>query len=197
MLTYENFVGQFNDTLSQEECQGIIDYFEELNKLNLTSDRMVSENVQKHVKNDSTAFLLQPQVLSLHKTNLLLQGFLTVFWHCYNLYASEFSILGESESHTIKSIRLQKTLPGGGYHNWHFEASTSLTSNRVLAWILYLNDVEEGGETEFLYLRKRISPKAGTLIMWPAGFTHAHRGNPPLVSEKYILTGWVEFLGNS
>jgi hypothetical protein len=61
-----------------------------------------------------------------------------------------------------------------------------------MAFILYLNDVEDGGETEFLYYHKRIKPKQGTLILFPAGYTHTHRGNPPLKGSKYILTGWVE-----
>jgi len=58
---------------------------------------------------------------------------------------------------------------------------------------LYLNDVEEGGETEFLYVKRRVSAKKGRFVLWPAGFTHTHRGNPPLSGEKYIMTGWVEF----
>ena len=62
-----------------------------------------------------------------------------------------------------------------------------------LTFILYLNDIEEGGETEFLYYSKRIKAEKGKLIMWPAGFTHTHRGNPPLTDVKYILTGWLEF----
>jgi hypothetical protein len=66
---------------------------------------------------------------------------------------------------------------------------------RMMVFSLYLNDVAEGGETEFLYVKKRISPKAGRLMIWPPGFTHTHRGNPPLTEEKYILTGWLEYLG--
>jgi hypothetical protein len=65
--------------------------------------------------------------------------------------------------------------------------------SRVLVFTLYLNDVEEGGETEFLYLSKRVQPKTGRMVIWPAGFTHTHRGNPPLKGDKYIITGWVEF----
>tara|TARA_R110000868_G_scaffold16539_1_gene73910 strand:+ start:347 stop:526 length:180 start_codon:yes stop_codon:yes gene_type:complete len=59
--------------------------------------------------------------------------------------------------------------------------------------MLYLNDVEEGGETELLYQSRRIKPQKGTLTMFPASFTHTHRGNPPLSNDKYIVTGWVEF----
>ena len=61
------------------------------------------------------------------------------------------------------------------------------------AYILYLNDVPEGGETEFLYQRLRVSPKEGTLVIFPASYTHTHRGNPPLRGSKYIMTGWIEF----
>jgi hypothetical protein len=56
-----------------------------------------------------------------------------------------------------------------------------------------LNTVEQGGETEWLYQGVRIPATQGTLVVWPAGYTHAHRGNPPLSGEKFLLTGWVEF----
>jgi hypothetical protein len=56
--------------------------------------------------------------------------------------------------------------------------------------MVYLNDVDEGGETEFLYQQVKIKPKRGTVVIWPGGFTHLHRGNPPL-KNKYIATGWL------
>jgi hypothetical protein len=64
---------------------------------------------------------------------------------------------------------------------------------RFLTFILYLNNVEEGGETEFLYQQTRIKPVENRFVLWPTGMTHIHRGNPPLKGEKYILTGWVEW----
>jgi hypothetical protein len=76
---------------------------------------------------------------------------------------------------------------------WHYESDNRETCHRLLAWMVYLNDVEEGGETEFLYQHKRIKPKQGTLVIWPASFTHTHRGNSPLSNVKYVVTGWTEF----
>jgi hypothetical protein len=65
--------------------------------------------------------------------------------------------------------------------------------NRVFAFTLYLNDVTEGGETEFLYQKCRIKPVQNRFVLWPAAITHIHRGNPPLSNDKYILTGWSEY----
>ena len=63
--------------------------------------------------------------------------------------------------------------------------------NRVLTYIIYLNDIEEGGETELLHKRVRIKPKTGRIVIFPAGFPYVHRGNPPLTGVKYILTSWI------
>ena len=62
---------------------------------------------------------------------------------------------------------------------------------RAFVFSIYLNDVKEGGETEFLHFSKRVQPKAGRIVIWPAGFPYLHRGNPPLSGEKYILTSWM------
>ena len=83
-----------------------------------------------------------------------------------------------------------KNIPTEGYHSWHSEDSPQTNSSRTLVWSVYFNDVEEGGETEFLYQNRRIKAVEGTLVIWPAGFTHVHRGNPPIGQDKYILTTW-------
>ena len=57
--------------------------------------------------------------------------------------------------------------------------------------MIYLNDVEDGGETEFLYQRKRVKPVRNRAVIWPGSYTHLHRGNPPLSGTKYVLTGWM------
>ena len=39
-------------------------------------------------------------------------------------------------------------------------------------------------------MNKRVKAKTGRLIIFPAGYTHTHRGNPPIGGDKYILTNW-------
>ena len=107
-------------------------------------------------------------------------------------YIEEFSTLQSENTHYLNgSILIQKTEPSEGYHAWHTENGSWKLRARTFAWMIYLNDVEEGGETEFLYQKIRIKPKSNMGLIWPGGFTHTHRGNPPLSGTKYILTGWI------
>ena len=110
-----------------------------------------------------------------------------------NIAVAEYYELFESlKSVSIRSTRqkLQKTVKGGGYHIWHYEQMNLSTTDRILVWTIYLNDVEEGGETEFLYQSKRVKAKKGDICIFPAQFNYTHRGNPPLSGDKYIATGW-------
>ena len=118
-------------------------------------------------------------------------GFLEVFWkEIFPVYTREFEALLNIDCH-IPFLKVQKTSPSEGYHLWHYETGSLLNVNRVFNVMLYLNDVEEGGETEFLIQKRRIKPSAGTVVLFPSGYTHVHRGNPPISGDKYILNGWV------
>ena len=82
--------------------------------------------------------------------------------------------------------------PLQGYHVFHedWNSMQLLWASRMLIGMVYLNDVWVGGETEFLHQKVKIKPKQGTLVVWPAYFTHLHRGNPPISNRKYIINKW-------
>ncbi len=83
----------------------------------------------------------------------------------------------------------------GNYNYWHCEVYPQLPDNeplhRTLLFMFYLNDVAEGGQTEFYYQQKSIQPAQGRMVIAPAYFTHTHRGCTPVSSDKYILTSWI------
>jgi len=97
------------------------------------------------------------------------------------------------------TINLQKYFGDkGGYPYWHCELHPSPEDygeslHRVVLWTIYLNDNFSEGETEFLYQRRKIVPKRGSLLIAPTAFTHTHRGNMPKGGDKYIATSWVLF----
>ena len=95
-------------------------------------------------------------------------------------------------------LNMQKYLQGrGGYHHWHSEIypidQKCETLHRVLLFMFFLNDVEEGGETEFYYQNQSVKPKKGRMVIAPAGFTHTHKGSVPVSNDKYIVTSWILF----
>ena len=105
-----------------------------------------------------------------------------------------------SAVYRLGSVNMQKYLKNqGGYFHWHSEhyphpADPHQDSlHRTLLWMFYLNDVEEGGETEFYYQKLKSKPRQGTLVIAPASFTHSHRGNMPVSNNKYIFTSWILF----
>jgi hypothetical protein len=192
--THDNFIGVYDGYFSNEFCDNIVAYFEHCNKNNSTYGRSEAEALKK-----DQAINLNPTVFSeiaFMRENIrgFTDEFNDKFWNvCYKDYLDQYSVLAGYNKHTVYTYKVQKTEPAGGYHIWHCEDGETEFSRRVGVYILYLNDVAEGGETEFLYLSKRISPKKGRLIIFPPNYPWAHRGNPPLSGTKYILTGWTEF----
>lgn len=187
----DDFIKIYDNTLTSQECQNFIDYFYMMKSMNLTSRRNPNIEGPGYFKSDESFFLNQDSILTTPNAPIFAE-LMNKFWVNYNDYSSTYSTLSYFTQHNVQQIRIQKTLPGEGYHVWHFENGTLDEARRITAWLVYLNDVEEGGETEFLYLHKRIKPKAGTMVIWPAGFTHTHRGNPPLTGTKYIISSWTE-----
>jgi hypothetical protein len=195
-VEHDEFVGVYDDVFSPMYCDRLIEYFEWCKNNNKIWNRDTAERFKK-----DTSTALNPgsqtiEEISFVRENLtgLIQEFNTCFWDtCYKDYSETYSTLDDYEAHTVYSYKIQKTLPGGGYHLWHCESAIKSFTRRIGVYILFLNDVEEGGETEFLYLSKRIKPKKGRLVIFPPNFPWTHRGNPPLSGEKYIMTGWIEF----
>ena len=78
-----------------------------------------------------------------------------------------------------------------GYFTLHCEHAAGYPF-RMLAWMIFLNDAKSG--TEFPYQDKILKPRTGRLAIWPAAWTHPHRGVTPNQGLKYIATGWGYFL---
>ena len=90
------------------------------------------------------------------------------------------------------TYNLQKYPPGGGFHKIHCEKGFKNPAKyRELVWMVYLNDVDDGGETFWPFYNKKVKPEKGLAVFWPAYWMHAHHGIPSPTQEKYIATGWL------
>ncbi len=193
-----DFLGVYEGVFSPDLCSRAISGFERAIDQGFGWTRQEANDMPKTGKDDTSWSTneagLEQSMSILGLESVIGTAFNEMFWgECYPKYAAEYAVLGTSDPHSIVLNKIQRTKVGQGYHVWHYETSSRSSCNRLLTYIVYLNDVEEGGETEFLYLHKRVKPVAGTCVIFPASFTHTHRGNPPLSNDKYILTGWVEF----
>jgi len=188
---FNQHIGIFKNAMPQEFCNEVIELFEK----NLdTSISRQSEKYKKQMLYSSTAerkdLSNELGVLNVDLGNKFIFECVNPLW---KIYRDKYEILQDVtfRNYTIHSTKLQKTGLGEGYHTWHCEHGSAFAKDRFAAYTFYLNDVEEGGETEFLYQNYRIPPKAGTMCFFPASYTHTHRGNPPLSDVKYIITGWL------
>lgn len=180
---FEDFIGIFDISL---DCDKIIEYYEYLKSCGC---EIGTPQHQKDFRKDTTIYLHE---LNIAYRNDYLAEYNFISRECLLLYLEKYNFT-KIDYLQQSQCKLQKTIPGGGYHVWHCENSGHDGVARGLVTLLYLNDILDGGETEFLFLSKRIKPKKGRFLIFPAGFTHFHRGNPPLTKEKYIATSWIEY----
>jgi len=193
---YKDFIAVYRDVYPEGYCQHLINEFERLAESGAGVNRQRCENALKHEKNDTHMdFNLGVHTVApfnnLNSTRVFFHG----LQNCYEAYAEQFSTIKDAKIFGT-AMKAQRTNPGGGYHVWHAEQGNGYFSERVLVYMLYLNTLtqEEAGETEFLYQQRRIQPQENTMVLWPAAFTHTHRGNTVFGERsKYIVTGWFYY----
>ena len=112
-----------------------------------------------------------------------------------DLYLKKYMNANYTENFSItETAKIQYYKPSDGYYTWHMENNGKGSNrNRHLVFMTYLNDVTDGGGTEFEYQEMITPAKKGLTLIWPAGWTHTHRGQVSNTQEKYIVTGWYSF----
>ena len=188
---YIDFIGMYENVYPDGFCSHAISEFERLLKNGFCGNRQDVEGVEKTRKDDNFYFLnLKNHIFSPYNDVDFMDIFMGGLQKCFDQYVSQYDILKDLNL-KCTSVKMQKTYPGGGYHVWHCEQESDNTANRCLVYSLYLNDINDAGETEFLYQKIRIPPKENCVVFWPATFTHPHRGNVVHGDKpKYIITGW-------
>lgn len=177
-----DFIEVYDNALPLDVCNQVIDVVEHYISVGLAHDSRQSP--RRGQRKDFQVFLnsARPDV-----ANAVFPYLGNVFEEYTKKYPSlDFISLNAHE------LKVQKIPEQGGFHNWHCEQGFEhQQAQRFLTFMIYLNDTAEGdGTTEFIEYGKKIQPKAGRIVLFPAGFTHTHRGNPVYKSCKYIITGW-------
>lgn len=111
------------------------------------------------------------------------------------LYIDQYPWASMADLEVIEPFNIQHYKPGEAFSQPHTErvGSNKTTSFRHLVWMTYLNNVEEGGETQWVHQDLSMKPEKGLTLLWPCDWTHVHHGVPAPKEDKYIVTGWISY----
>ena len=190
---YKDFIGIYDESVPVDLCNVFVENWEEAKKNETIMDCSVKneagelENTRSLQRKDEVAFVY-PLSSTIYPIPPV-KAYFSRLQKCFNCYMERYSIefYGALFNDVFKIHKVRKS---EGYHKWHYEKSSPENIDRVMAYMTYLEAPKEGGETEFLHQSLRIDPIVGKTLIWPAGYTHMHRGNPPLEGEKMYITGW-------
>ena len=79
---------------------------------------------------------------------------------------------------------------------WHTDVGDKSSSSRFLVMFMYLNEVEEGGTTEFEDDNGicTVNPVSGRIVVFPPMWMYPHRGTKPISGPKYILSTYLHYV---
>ena len=184
-----NFIGSWMiEPLSL--CDELITYFES----NIAKQHIgVTGGGSDLSAKDTMDIAIAPNQLDL-PGNEVFKLYINSLFTCYKDYLVQWPFLAQiAQNLEMGSFNLGRYLRGQHFQKMHTERDSLGNLHRVLAWMTYLNDVDEGGETCFSHYGLNIKPRKGLTMIWPAEWTHAHKGNVLLGESKYIITGWLTF----
>ncbi len=185
----EEFIGFYymDDT---SICDGLINLFDR-------SPKFEGVIVKNGVKTVAPKTKLSTDVSIENDKEPEVQAYLTHLQKCVELYIESFKYCNEYASfNLIENFNIQMYKPNEGYFSWHTERGSAIppVSTRHLVFMTYLNDVSDAGETEFYYQKLKVKPEKGLTLLWPADWTHTHRGITSPTETKYIVTGWLNYV---
>lgn len=190
------FIYEYINSLDISLCKCIIESYEKEEK---KYEGITRGGLNKSIKN-TTDFIIPYDISYNHywnNINNILYNELNINLHNYIIkirkYINDNSyILFNSKCLIENTFMIQKYTKNIGHYIYHNDSSfeSDRTKFRVLTYLWYLNDVEEGGETEF-WGNYKIKPEAGKLLLFPSSWTFPHTGKMPISQDKYIITGWL------
>ena len=184
LISNSNFIEQYDNSLSANECQILINQFEKSKHFEGTTSKGVVPEEKKCVELSGLRFSDESVISHIIKPAL---------FDCMIKYKEKYSdALSNIDWWKLADEYSFQKYDGenDGYKAWHCEHGSGPCSYRILAWMIYLNDAKSG--TEFRHY-PTIRAKMGRCVIWPSGFSYLHRGVTPNKGLKYITTGWYSY----
>ena len=184
-----HFIGCWN-LQNNKLCNEITRLFE--NNKNLQKKGITGKGVNLKIKK-TIDIAVHPNDLKKPKFEILKQ-YISELHKCFLDYQNQWPFLKSMlRIVNVPSFNIQKYSRGDHFASLHSERTTLNTLHRLFAWMTYLNDANDGGQTNFSHYGIKIKPETGKTLIWPSEWTHAHTGEILKSGTKYIVTGWIHF----
>jgi len=184
-----HFIGCWN-LENNKLCGEITNFFE--NNKNLQKAGISGMGLNPKIKK-TIDIRINPNDLEKPKFEIFKQ-YINELHKCFLDYQNQWSFLKTMiKTVDVPAFNIQKYSRGDHFASVHSERTTLNTLHRLFAWMTYLNDVDDGGQTNFNHYGIKIKPETGKTLIWPAEWTHAHTGGILKSGNKYIVTGWMHF----
>ena len=192
-----NFIYAKKNAISINTCYNLIKAFEE-SDLKQAGVLYGPNGISSDSDKKSTDITFDPSFMNKEPWAMLLEEVIVSVKNAaldyLNRHSTAMSKMDTIDLYTY--FNMQKYEPNEGFFGWHCERAGKKHSDRLLVWMIYLNDLTDRGETEFFYQQHFETPERGKLLIWPSDWTHLHRGVPSQTQTKYILTGWFTHINN-
>ena len=184
-----HFIGCWNFE-NNKLCNEITQFFE--NNKNLQRPGVSGSGKNLKIKK-TTDIPVNPHDLKKPKFEIFKQ-YVDTLHKCFLDYQNQWPFLKTMlRTVNVPSFNIQKYSRGDHFASLHSERTSLESLHRLFAWMTYLKDVDDGGQTSFSHYGIKIKPEIGKTLIWPAEWTHAHTGEVLKSGTKYIVTGWIHF----
>jgi hypothetical protein len=184
---YESFIGGWY--IPEHICDGMLQFYHDEKMSSHITPGVVGDNNDNNIVKKEVKDSLDLSVYC-NETNCYVASYLSYLNACLENYGQLYKYVNQNFYFGLNNnFNIQRYKKGGGFKSWHYERCSPAFSTRILVFMTYLNDVNDGG-TEFYYQNIKTQAKKGLTLIWPTDFTHTHRGIISNTKEKYISTGW-------
>lgn len=178
-----DFIRTYSDVLDHTTCQTIIQVFE-------------SSDQKERIENDGRPNFTQVNLNNITEINKFVQLLSYRFCDAMRKYKEEYQDFTDWWPNKIffEQLRVKKYDPDSeDFFNLHVDVQDHDSAKRYLAFLCYLNDDFEGGETRFPYHDLSIAPELGKVLVFPPTWQYPHIGFPVSQKPKYILSTYLHY----
>tara|TARA_B100001250_G_C19579530_1_gene691375 strand:+ start:46 stop:657 length:612 start_codon:yes stop_codon:yes gene_type:complete len=180
-------IAEYDNILSDEMCDVMIDWFNANEELQ--DDGAIGTIEGEGVVNNKIKKSRQSYP---HPEDSISDLMTEVIKKTYREYKKDHFVPEDSSMIAVRDYSIRVYDKNDGHFLRHMDQAG--VASRLFAIIMYLNTVDQGGETEFPDHNVKVKPEKGKVLIFPCNFMFYHQGNTPISGDKWIATAFINLI---